>query len=290
MTTQHFESTPSNEADASRRALLGVAGLWLGAVGAGLALPVQADDKATPPAYRPATGDQRLQVVMLAHPDMTALDLVGPQLIFATMPPVDVHVVWKDQQPVMTDSGLAVMPTSTLDQAPATPDVLFVPGGLKGTTALLSDPQVLSFLRSRGSSARYIAGVCTGGLLLGAAGLLRGYQATAHWYVRDLLPVFDAIAVDRRVVQDRNRITGGGVTAGIDLALTLSALLRGDEHARTQQLVFEYAPEPPFSSGTPQSAGPALTAKVLRRRHAAIEQTRLAVHEARRSWGDERVR
>lgn len=229
----------------------------------------------------PADGTRRLQIVMLAHPDMTALDLVAPQLIFATVGNVEVQVVWKDSAPVLTDSDLQIAPTTRFDQAARAPDLLFVPGGLKGTTAMLHDPEVLDFVRSVGDAARWVTSVCTGSLLLGAAGLLRGYRATSHWYVRDLLPLLDAEPVNERVVQERNRITGAGVTAGIDLALTISAALRGEAHARRQQLVFEYAPRPPFASGTPELAGTDLTTSVLQAHQAAIDAARLAVVQAR---------
>ena len=228
----------------------------------------------------PTTPRPRLQIAMLVHPDMTALDLVAPQLVFATLGDADTHLVWKDLSPVTTDSGLKILPSTTFTDAPAAPDILFVPGGLKGTTALLQDEDTLRFLRERGAAARWVTGV----LLLGAAGLLRGHRATAHWYVRELLPIFDAAPVAQRVVVDRNRVTGGGVTAGIDMALTLSALLRGEAHARLQTLLFEYAPQPPFASGTPELAGQALTATVRERRGPAIEAARQAAQKARDRW------
>ena len=231
----------------------------------------------------PAAGAP-LQIVMLIHPDMTALDLVAPQLVFATMPGAAVHLVWKDLSPVTTDSGLKILPTLRLEDAPAAPDLLFVPGGLKGSTALMQDPRVLDFLRSRGAAARWVTSVCTGGLLLGAAGLLQGYRATTHWYVHDVLPVFGATAVDERVVVDRNRITGAGVTAGIDMALTVSAALHGEAFAQRQTLVFEYAPQPPFATGTPGMAGQALAEQVLQRRRPAIEFARRVAEQARAGW------
>lgn len=240
--------------------------------------------QASPASGHPSTPRPRLQIAMLVHPDMTALDLVAPQLVFATLGDADTHLVWKDLSPVTTDSGLKILPSTTFTDAPAAPDILFVPGGLKGTTALLQDEDTLHFLRERGASARWVTGVCTGVLLLGAAGLLRGHRATAHWYVRDLLPTFDATPVAQRVVVDRNRVTGGGVTAGIDMALTLSALLRGEAHARLQTLLFEYAPQPPFASGTPELAGQALTATVRERRGPAIDAARQAAQKARDRW------
>ncbi|WP_269759394.1 DJ-1/PfpI family protein [Variovorax sp. E3] len=243
-----------------------------------------ADAFAQTPQAGAAPASKRLQVLMLVHPDMTALDLVGPQLVFATMGDVDTHMVWKDLSPVTTDSGLKLVPGMTFADAPKAPDILFVPGGLKGTTALLQDEETLRFLRERGASARWVTGVCTGVLLLGAAGLLRGYRATAHWYVQDILPVFDAEPSADRVVIDRNRVTGGAVTAGIDMALTMSAMLRGDDKARTQELAFGYAPMPPFAAGTPELAGEALTKRVLESRAPAISAARRAAEMARQRW------
>lgn len=251
----------------------------LAALGASATTDANAQTPPLPTSPRP-----RLQIAMLVHPDMTALDLVAPQLVFATLGDADTHLVWKDLSPVTTDSGLKILPSTTFADAPAAPDILFVPGGLKGTTALLQDEDTLRFLRERGAAARWVTGVCTGVLLLGAAGLLRGHRATAHWYVRELLPIFDAAPVAQRVVVDRNRVTGGGVTAGIDMALTLSALLRGEAHARLQTLLFEYAPQPPFASGTPELAGQALTATVRERRGPAIEAARQAAQKARDRW------
>lgn len=235
-------------------------------------------------APRPAAAGQRLQVAMLMVPDMTAMDLVGPQLILATLPDTDVHLVAAGRAPVVTDSGLAILPTLTLADCPAELDVLFVPGGLKGTTALIGDDALLGFLRDRGSRARLVASVCTGALALAAAGLLRGYRATGHWYIRDLLRDFGAEPVAARVVEDRDRMTGAGVTAGLDFALRLSARLRGEAVARTQTLVFEYDPQPPFDTGSPAKAGPELTARVLERRGPAIEAARQAALAARAKW------
>lgn len=256
----------------SRRDVLGaVAGLAGSALGAPAA---QAQAQAPVPAPDPGA---RLQIVMLAYPDMTALDLVAPQLVFATLGHADVQLVWKDTEPVTTDSGLRIVPTTRIADAARAPDVLFVPGGLKGTTALLRDTEVLQFVQRCGEASGWVTSVCTGALLLGAAGLLRGYRATSHWYVRDLLPLLDATPVNQRVVRDRNRVTGAGVTAGMDMALALSALLRGEGHARRQQLVFEYAPQPPFNSGTPEEAGVELSRSVRLSRQAAIEAARQAV-------------
>lgn len=209
-----------------------------------------------------------LTIAMLVHPDMVLLDLVGPQTVFSLLM-AKIFLVAKAAGPVGTDVGVAIAPTTTFADCPEAVDVLFVPGGLKGTVAAMDDPDVLAFLARRGRTARYVAGVCTGTLLLGAAGLLRGYRATSHWYVRDLLPLLGATPTAERVVVDRNRITGGGVTAGLDFALTLAAALRGEAYARRIQLVLEYDPRPPFVAGTPEQAG-ATAADDVRRRRAPL--------------------
>jgi transcriptional regulator GlxA family with amidase domain len=149
----------------------------------------------------------------------------------------------------------------------------------------MDDREVLDFLASWGGTARYVTSVCTGSLLLGAAGLLRGYRATSHWYVRDLLPLMGATATPDRVVVDRNRLTGGGVTAGLDFGLTLVAALRGEDLARRVQLVLEYDPRPPYAAGSPETAGPSAAADVRRRRAAVLEDARQAALRARARLG-----
>ena len=155
---------------------------------------------------------------------------------------------------------LAIVPTAMFDECPMDLDIICVPGGSAGTLAAMQDEATIAFLRDRGSRAKYVTSVCTGSLVLGAAGLLRGYRATSHWAARDVLQVFGAEPVDARVVTDRNRITGGGVTAGLDFGLTLVAQLRDETYARALQLLAEYQPAPPFNSGTPAAAGPEATA------------------------------
>lgn len=274
--------SPSRRQTLKALTALGTTGL-LSAVTAAESSAPQSNAEAATQAVAQLS-EQRFQVVMLVHPNMTALDLVGPQLVFSTMSNVDVHLAWKDLNPVTTDSGLKIVPSMSLDKAPTAPDILFVPGGLGGTTAMMRDAQVVDFVRTRGEKAKWVASVCTGSLLLGAAGLLKGYRATAHWYVRDILPVFGAIPVAERVVIDRNRITGGGVTAGIDMALTVSAMIRGEDFARRQTLAFEYAPLPPYVSGTPELAGETITQGVLQRRRPAINMAREAAVQARSCW------
>lgn len=272
---------PARRLALARLSQLGGAGL-VAAVGSRPALASPPAATLATPASAPAsdTPRRKRQVLMLAHPDMTALDLVGPQLIFASMPDTEVRLVWKQRTPIVADSGLQLLPDLVMAEAPPAPDILFVPGGLKGSTALMGDEEVLDFLRQRGERAGWVSSVCTGALVLGAAGLLQGHRATTHWYVHDLLPLFGARPVKERVVMDRNRLTGGGVTAGIDLALTLSAALCGAGHARLQELVFEYAPQPPMGTGTPERAGTELTQAVLARRRPAIEAARQAARQA----------
>jgi cyclohexyl-isocyanide hydratase len=172
---------------------------------------------------------------------------------------VEVHLLWKTLEPVDGGKSLKIMPTTRLSDCPRDLDVLFVPGGTPGTSALLEDDTVLDFLADRGSRAKYVTSVCTGSLVLGGAGLLKGYRATSHWNYRDVLPVFGAIPVKQRIVEDRNRITGGGVTSGIDFGLVIASRMRGERYARMMQLALEYDPHPPFVGGTPDAAGPALT-------------------------------
>lgn len=202
-------------------------------------------------------------VTMLLYPDCTLLDLVGPLTVLAALPGARIELCWKTIGPVQTDTGTAVLADTTLASADTAPTVLFVPGGADGTLALLNDAEVLAWLRDRGTRARWVTSVCSGSLLLGAAGLLDGYAATSHWAVRDALKHFGARPLAERVVTDRNRLTGGGVTAGIDFGLVLAARLGGEDLARQIQLAMEYAPAPPFAAGTPEEAGPELTAAVL---------------------------
>lgn len=196
-------------------------------------------------------------VAMLLYPGVTLLDLIGPQSVLT--PSCSVHVVWKNTDLLETDSGIVMQATSTLDECPMNLDVLFVPGG---DFSIMRDDEVLRFLADRGSRARYVTSVCGGSIVLGAAGLLQGYEATSHWSARDKLPLFGATPVDARVVRDRNRLSGGGVTAGIDFGLVLLAELLGEDVAKMSQLVLEYDPAPPFDAGTPKKAGLEIMSKM----------------------------
>jgi len=204
-----------------------------------------------------------LQVGMLLYPMLTQLDLTGPFEVFSRMSNTRVHLLWKTDEPVKSDGGLTLLPTMTLAECPML-DVVFVPGGA-GQVAMMDDAGVLEFLAKQGATASYITSVCTGSLVLGAAGLLKGYRAACHWMSRDQLELLGAVPVAERVVVDRNRVTGAGVTAGIDFALRLAAKLRGEAEAKQIQLQMEYDPDPPFQAGSPESAGTELVAALRKR-------------------------
>jgi len=199
-----------------------------------------------------------LHVGLLVFPAVQQLDLTGPYEVFASVPGVKVDLVWKSLDPIVAATGLVLTPTTTFADAPAF-DVVCVPGG-GGVNALLTDEETLAFLRRQAAGARFVTSVCTGSLVLGAAGLLRGRKATTHWNAVDFLPRFGAIPTAGRVVRDGTLVTAGGVTSGIDFGLTLVAELFGEEAARVAQLALEYAPAPPFDAGTPATAGAATIA------------------------------
>lgn len=203
-----------------------------------------------------------MKISMLVYPDMTPLDLVGPLQAWSLWPGTEIQIVWKNTQPVPTDTGMAVVPTHSFDEAFTEPDILFAPGGAAGTFAVLEDSEVMAFMADRGARASWVTSVCTGALVLGAAGLLDGYQATTHWLALDMLPKFGAQAVKGRWVIDRNRATGGGITAGIDFGLAIIAEIAGEQAARNVQLTLEYSPQPPFQCGTPSEADPETIAQV----------------------------
>lgn len=194
----------------------------------------------------------RLQIGFLIFPRITQLDLTGPVQVFSSVLGADVHLIWKRIEPVPSDTVLTLTPTITLADCPQL-DVICVPGG-HGTDELLNDEEVLGFLQKQAAGAKFVTSVCTGSLVLGAAGLLKGYRATSHWSAVELLPLLGATLSRERVCVDRNRATGGGVTAGIDFALTLVSLLIDVAAAETIQLRLEYNPAPPFDAGSPDTA------------------------------------
>jgi cyclohexyl-isocyanide hydratase len=209
--------------------------------------------------YKHLWDGPKLEIGMLVYPGMFLQDLVGPLTMFEALMNRDIHLLWKNRQPVGPENPehpglIPVPPTRTFAECPEELDVLFVPGGVPGTLTMMEDKEVLDFLADRGAKAKWVTSVCTGSLILGAAGLLKGYRATSYWATLDVLPTFGATPVKRRVVTDRNRITGGGVTAGLDFGLDLVARLRTPEYAKAVQLYLEYDPAPRFNAGTPAKA------------------------------------
>jgi len=196
-----------------------------------------------------------MHIGLLLFPKLTLLDLVGPSEVFARVPDAKVHLIWKNRDWVATMSGHQMRPTMTYAECPQL-DVLCVPGG-PGQVDLMEDEETLAFLRAQAAGAKWVTSVCTGSLIFAAAGLLTGYRAGCHWASLDQLAFFDVVPVAERVVFDRNRVTGGGVTAGIDFALSLVAKMNGEELARAIQLSMEYDPAPPFPGGSPRTAEPA---------------------------------
>lgn len=210
--------------------------------------------------FPPLHGGRKPEVGMLLYPGMTLLDLLGPQTVLSTS--CNVHLVWKNRDLLETDSGVVLRPNATFADCPQDLDVLFVGGG-PGQVEVMGDPEILRFMADRGARAKYVTSVCSGSLILAAAGLLQGYRAGSHWAALEALSAFGATPVSERVVTDRNRLTGGGVTAGIDFGLVLLAQLLGEDVAKLTQLALEYDPQPPFSAGSPSKAGPEITQKAL---------------------------
>jgi cyclohexyl-isocyanide hydratase len=217
-----------------------------------------------------------LQIGLLVFPKVTQLDLTGPLQVFSSLPGASVHLIWKRIEPVASDTVLTIMPTVTFADCPQL-DVICVPGGA-GTDDMVNDEEMLQFLRKQAVDARYVTSVCTGSLVLGAAGLLRGYRATTHWTSMEYLAPYGALPTDTRVCIDRNRVTGGGVTAGIDFALTLVSQLADRETAEAIQLRLEYNPAPPFTSGSPDTAPPEVLAR-MRQRIAAGHERRASANQ-----------
>jgi cyclohexyl-isocyanide hydratase len=204
--------------------------------------------------------DEPFRIGFLLYPDLTQLDLTGPYEVLARMKDAELFLIWKTLDPVRSDCGLTIVPTRTFADCPQL-DFVCVPGGA-GMGALLSDTETLDFLRRQATHARYITSVCTGALLLGAAGLLKGKRAATHWLAMEFLPAFGAIPIEERVVIDGNTITAGGVTAGIDFGLRVLAEIAGEQRARAIQLAIEYDPQPPFNDGHPRVADPERVAKL----------------------------
>ena len=189
---------------------------------------------------------------LVIYPGMTALDIVGPQQVFSGLPNVNIHRIWKNLDAIATDDGMKILPDTTFANCPSL-DLICVGGGL-GQTAAVNDDEVIDFFRHQ-SNVKFITSVCGGSEFLAKAGLLEGYRAATHWIMRDKLAQLGVEVGTERVVVDRNRYTGGGVTAGIDFGLTVAAALYGEEVAKINQLLMEYDPAPPFDVGSPEKAG-----------------------------------
>ena len=215
---------------------------------------------------------------LVIYPDMTQLDITGPHQVFASMPNTQVLLLWKTLQPVVSNGGLTILPTITFDECPQL-DVLCVPGGVFGAVEMMQDAQMLAFLLKQAQTAQYVTAVCTGSLILASAGLLKGYRAACHWAFREPLRLMDVEISNERVVVDRSRITGGGVTAGIDFALTIAAMLCGEDTAKFIELMLEYNPAPPFGVGSPEKADSGLIQAVLEVAKPLIEASRTASGE-----------
>jgi cyclohexyl-isocyanide hydratase len=220
---------------------------------------------------------------MLIFPRLTQLDMTGPYEVLARMPNTTMHLVAHTLDPVKTDRGMMILPTVTYADCPQL-DLVMVPGG-PGQQDLMEDAIVLEFLRRQAQRAKYITSVCTGSLVLGAAGLLKGKRATCHWAAIDHLKLLGAIPISEKVVVDGNVITGAGVTSGIDFALAVAAILEGEEVARQIQLQIEYDPAPPFNSGSPKTATPEMVATVRSRIAPLNEQRREVATRVGRKLG-----
>jgi cyclohexyl-isocyanide hydratase len=215
-----------------------------------------------------------IEIGLLLFPRLTQLDLTGPFEVFSRLPGARVRLVWKEAGPVQADTGITMLADTGFADCPPL-EVLCVPGG-PGVAALMEDAEVLAFLRRQAAGARYVTSVCTGALVLGAAGLLKGKRATTHWASHDFLAALGATPVQARVMRDGKLLTGGGVTAGIDFALTLAAEMASPAVAQAIQLAIEYAPAPPFEAGSPKNA-PAEVLALAQQRGATMRRDREAL-------------
>jgi len=204
----------------------------------------------------PADWKGNEKIAMLLYPGFTALDFVGPQYMFGNLMGAEIFLVSKTLNPVMSDTKIAIVPNATFADVPKDLDILFVPGAGSAIFDVMEDKETMAFIQDRAARAKLVASVCTGSVILGKAGILKGKRATSHWLSRQELEVFGAIPVDKRVVWDGNVVTGAGVSAGIDLGLEIIGKLKGDFFAESIQLLAEYDPEPAYRSGRLDQAKP----------------------------------
>jgi len=223
-----------------------------------------------------------MHVNFLLFPGLTQLDLTGPYEVLARTPGLEIDLVSTSMDPVRSDRGLAILPTVTMERARPC-DLLVVPGG-PGTDDAIIDSRWVEFTARQGVNAKYIFGICTGSLLLGAAGLLKGKRATSHWQAREFLPLLGAVPDDSRMCIDGNIFTSGGVTSGIDMAIKAVALMLDEDTARQIQLQIEYDPEPPYAGGTPRTSPEHIVQRCIEQtqarkaiRAAAVKQASLAL-------------
>jgi cyclohexyl-isocyanide hydratase len=272
MTTHHI----------TRRTFLGGT-MMLGAIAAGDGADAAAAAASVATGSRsPGPGGEKLAIGSFIYPRMDQIDFTGPFAVLSRLPDSELHVMSLDGGPIEDHKGLALTPQIAISEAPPL-DVLHVPGG-PGQEALMHDERVLSMIRRHADAGRTVFSVCTGALLCGAAGILRGRRATTHWSAFELLHYFGATPVDARVVVDGNIVSAAGVTAGIDGALQLAALLRGEHAAQEIQLDIQYAPEPPFDAGSPQSAPREIVSAVKERYRPLTEARRNTARAIASQW------
>ncbi|MGJ5180936.1 DJ-1/PfpI family protein [Bradyrhizobium oligotrophicum] len=212
-----------------------------------------------------------LEIGLLFFPGMTQLDVTGPFEVLARLPGARIHLLWKRIEPITSDVGLTLLPTTAFADCPRL-DVLCVGGG-PGQMALMDDLEVMTFVAKAGATARYVTSVCAGCFILAGAGLLDGYRSACHWLSRDQLAILGAIPVEDRIVVDRNRISGGGVTAGIDFAFQVAAALCGSDVAKRLQLMLEYDPNPPFDINE-RNAPPEMIAEIRASARSMLDERR----------------
>ena len=194
-----------------------------------------------------------VNIGLLIYPEVIQLDVMAVYQVLSFPPNSQIHLLWKNLTPIISNEGLIITPTTTFKDCPQL-DVICVPGGGMRQVEVMKDREILDFLQQKSQTAKYVTSVCTGSMILAAANLLQGYKATCHWAFKEQLAMLGVEVVADRVVIDRNRITGAGVTSGIDFGLTLVSLIWGESMAKMTQLMMEYEPQPPFNSGNPLTA------------------------------------
>jgi transcriptional regulator GlxA family with amidase domain len=240
-----------NRRDFAEAAAAFAAAISAGAFHAG---PAAAEPSAAFDHEMPASWYGREKLAFLIYPGMTSMDMIGPHFMLTSLIGATTQLVAKTKEPVKDATGLVFLPDADFASAVSDVDVFCVPGGTTGTLDAMKDEATLAFVKNVGGKAKFVTSVCTGSLILGAAGLLDGYEATSHWVAKSLLPIFGAKPAAGRFVRDRNRITAEGVTAGLDMGLSMLAEFRDREFAESVQLVAQYAPRPVFNAGDPSTA------------------------------------